>query len=148
MGFNVGQGFGGGGGGGGFIVADEILPVFYSAEVNFLITGQATCILPYNVPTGFNLWLDEIGVICTLLAGAIVAKPTISFGLTGNDAAYKAASLMSLLTAVNTRDLENVFLVDTPMTSSVVPTFNVTIAASGPTVYKGLVYYSGVLIPQ
>lgn len=138
----------GGGGSGGGGVTQTYLPIFYSAQLDFLSTGTFACALPFPIQNSFSFWLQQIGIICNGRTGAIVTQPTICFGRTGNTQYYKTPTLMTLLTGADTREVYEVFDADGPMITAVAPSFQITVAATGPTVYTGYVYYSGVLIPQ
>jgi trimeric autotransporter adhesin len=114
--------------------------IFYSVEVDLTAVADYTFVLP----AGSVFFVDEVGVISTQVGGAVTLEPTCRWGIVGTLAKYKAATLLTLLTAANKRERFQTLLADDGETSANSLSAGVTVGgtvAAG--VYKGRFYFKG-----
>jgi len=95
------------------------------------------------IPEFRRFAVDEVGLIVTSLTGAITTQPTVSFGKVGSNAALLAAILATQLTAVDKRQRYPTLLTDEILATL---TMEITVAATGPSVYQARMYFRGILI--
>lgn len=117
--------------------------IFYSVEVDLTAVADYTFVLP----AGSVFFVDEVGVISTQVGGAVTLEPTCRWGIVGTLAKYKAATLLTLLTAANKRERFQTLLADDGETSANSLSAGVTVGgtvAAG--VYKGRFYFKGHFI--
>lgn len=150
MGFDTGGfaggGSGGGGGGGG---SSALFGAYRSALIDFKTAAVVPCNLPVVVPSGEVFYPDEVGIVVVSFVGAggAFVQPTVSWGINGNTAKYKAASLMSSLTAANMRDWFNSLVSAEGIPFGTTPTAEITVPASDITTFTGYIYFNGVNLP-
>jgi hypothetical protein len=113
--------------------------VIVSDPVSLLAVAPTTI----AIPEGRQFVVDEVGLIVTTLTGAIVLQPTVSFGFSGSDAALLAPLLATQLTLLGKRERMPTLLLNDALTTL---TASVTIAATGPSVYRARFYFRGFLL--
>lgn len=112
--------------------------IIFSNPFSLLATGVLTVV----IPEGKKMAVDEVGLLVTSLTGGITTQPTVSFGFTGTPAGLLVASLTTALTAIDKRQRYQTLLLDEVLASIVA---DVTVAATGPSVYAARVYFRGIL---
>lgn len=118
---------------------------FYSgAEVVIVTridTPTATGTITITLPSGVRFFPDEVGFIATV-ANTVTVQPTISYGVTGNNAALLVAAPTTGISAAGDRDRQQVLVTADGQTSL---TAEVTIGATA-TELVGRYYFKGFLI--
>lgn len=94
-----------------------------------------------TLPSGCHFFPDECGVNVTSL-NTLTIQPTISFGITGSNAALKAAAITTALTAQFSRERFQTLLTAAGQTTL---TATVTVGATATTLL-GTFYLKGILI--
>lgn len=94
-----------------------------------------------TLPSGCHFFPDECGVNVTSL-NTLTIQPSISFGITGSNAALKAAAITTLLTAQFSRERMQTLLTAAGQTTL---TATITVGATATTLL-GCFYFKGILI--
>jgi len=111
--------------------------VIATGEINLKTVADQTLTLP----TGCKFWLTTLGIIATNIAG-LTTQPTIRYGITGNLAKHRAATITTLLTAAAKRET---YAPLAPEDGETTLTAGVTVGAAGTTI-KGRFYWQGLLV--
>lgn len=118
---------------------------FSGAEVIIMSgTVNLKTVTDYTVtlPAGCKLWLNEVGVICTIY-DAVTVRPTVRFGVSGDLARHLAATVANYLADVGRRH---------PWTTILYPDLGETTITAGvtsgavATAMKGRFYWKGLLV--
>jgi hypothetical protein len=112
--------------------------ILFSDEINFL---GAPADYTFTLPATTHFWVTECGIIVTALA-ALVTQPTIRFGIPATPAKIIAATLTTLLTAVQKREKFTTLLADDGEVSL---SAGFTVAAAAGT-FSGRFYFKGILV--
>lgn len=121
---------------------DAFVPVNYgiyeTAELDFLTTQDVA----FSMPSGKRFYADTFEIVCTQLTGVIVTQPTVRLGISGNLTKYRS-STTSQLTAANKRQSYTSLSANEGETGLQI---GIGTAATGPTVYKGVLSAVGKLV--
>lgn len=123
---------------GGSVNVPEGYEIYQTDEIDFLSTQDVTI----SIPAGKRFYTDIFEAVCTQLTGVIVTQPKVRLGIGGNLGKYRD-SVTSVLTAVNKRQSYNSLSANDGETNI---HLGVSVAATGPTVYKGILTAVGKLI--
>jgi hypothetical protein len=97
--------------------------------------------------TNAQFWLNEVGTVVAQLTGSVTTTPFLSYGIDGTTTKYLGSTDHTHLTALKKRDSFNP---STGMTACVDAEANyradVVTAATGPSAFKGRVYWKGMLV--
>lgn len=118
--------------------------LFAGAEVTIFgpdVDLESVADYTVTLPAGCHFWIDEIGVVCTVLSG-LITQPTIRFGITGTLAKHHAAAITTLLTAAFKREK---FAPLVPEDGETSLTAGVTVAGAATTLF-GRFYWKGILV--
>jgi hypothetical protein len=96
-----------------------------------------------TMPTGGTFFVDEIGVVATLITGAITTHPTIQFGNSGDRDAFYAPALLTRTTATRTREVLVPIAVYAGQTTL---SCGMTVASTVATAYKIRFYWKGIFV--
>ena len=96
-----------------------------------------------TLPTGGTFFVDEIGVVASLITGAITTHPTIQFGNSGDRDAFYAPALLTQTTATRTREVLTPIAVYAGQTTL---SAGMTVASTVDTAYKIRFYWRGVFV--
>lgn len=103
------------------------------------LLGAGTVVM--NIPTGAHFYPDECGIIITT-AAVVTIQPTVSFGNTGNHAAFLAAGLTTGLTAAFKRQRFQTLLTADGQTTVAA---TVTVGATANSI-QGRFYFTGLMV--
>jgi hypothetical protein len=115
--------------------------IFWSNKFNVLDVGEISIL----TPTGFVLFLDEVGIVVTDLTGGVISQPTVEFGINGDSDKYLEATTLTLLDVQFRRERFFSLLVDEGERNF---TAKVISAGVGPTIYKVKFYFRGTLLEE
>lgn len=104
-------------------------------------TPTATGVITITLPSGVKFFPDEVGFIATA-ANTVTVQPTISYGVTGNNAALLAAAVTVGISAAGDRDRKQTLVTSDGQTSL---TAEVTIGATA-TELVGRYYFKGFIV--
>lgn len=122
---------------GDFVLAGGVEVVLMTVETDLKAVADVTL----TIPTGAHFWLDEIGVIATVV-DTMSVQPTIRFGITGTLAKQKAEAITTLLTAALKRESYTPLV---PQDGETTLTAGVTTGATA-TEMQGRFYFKGLLV--
>ena len=116
----------------------------YSDEVNLLVAGLATVV----VPAGFRFFVNKVGIYTTECtdsapAGTLV-QPVVQWGIPGQTDKYKSAIQTSFLTDAFVRETY-----DSGLSTDVIATAlqaEIITPATGKATYKGKFFFEGQLV--
>lgn len=123
--------------GSSFPTAGSVEVVLMTDAVDLKAVADVTL----TIPTGAHFWLDEVGIIATVV-DTMSVQPTIRFGITGTLAKQKAAAATTLLTAAHKRQSYAPLV---PEDGETTLTAGVTVGATA-TEMKGRIYFKGILV--
>ncbi len=111
--------------------------VLSTQNISFTATSTQTI----TIPTGAHFYPNAVGVIVSAF-NTVTIQPTIEFGITGSNAALKAAAITTNLTANRSAEYFTVLLTNAGQQTL---TGTITVAATATTL-TGRFYFRGLLI--
>lgn len=121
-----------------FLMFGGVEDILMTKEIDFKIVATHTITFPANC----KLWWNKMGILATNIIVGGGNQPTVSYGITGNNAKQLAAAATTALTAAGKREIETPGVPEDGETSCVL---DVTVASTY-TTCKGRAYFKGMLI--
>lgn len=122
----------------GAAAVPEAWGMYSTEELSFLTTQD----IAFTMPSGKRFYPDSFEVVPTQLTGAISVQPTVRCGISGSLNKYRN-SLTTVLTALYKRQTYSSLSANEGETNM---HLGISVAASGPTVFKGILTVTGKLV--